>query len=354
MKFTVSQTELAHALRATSRAVSNGKTHPILHGVLITATSDGTITVRSYDLEVGITTTIPAAVTTEGATVIPHRLLSDLISRLDASGALSFTVDGARIAIDTAAGSYSLSVAPAEDFPNLPTVNAAAGAAIDLSAPLAAMLPVVSNDASKQVLCGVHVVADGATLHMEATDGHRLAMRTMPATAAAMDLVIPSRTLAMVRQPVTVATDGHHAVFGLADGTEIISTIVNGTYPNAKALVPGEFKHVASCSRQSLISSLERIAVIADSHNSIVKLEMTNGVITIQSETDASSGSESVAADGTMPKLAANVHYLIDGLKHLHGAEVEISANTSTTPVVIAAPGDRDNIYLVMPVQIRA
>lgn len=352
MKLTIAASQLAHALRVTARAVGSGKSHPILAGVELTATADS-LRVRAYDLEVGVTASLPAAVTTEGATVVPHRLLSDLISRLDASGALSLTVDGARIAIDAAAGSYSLSVASAADFPDLPVVDAAAGAAIDLSGPLAAMLPVVSNDASKQVLCGVHVVADGKLLRMEATDGHRLVMRAMPSTLAVMDLVLPSRTLAMVRQPTTIATDGHHAVFGLADGTEITSTIVAGTYPNAKALVPGEFKHSAACNRQALISSLERIAVIADSHNSIVKLELADGTITIQSETDASSGTESVAADGTMPKLAANVHYLLDGLKHLAGDEVAIKANSSTTPVIIASPDDADSIYLVMPVQIR-
>lgn len=352
MKLTIAQTDLAHALRVTARAVGNGKSHPILAGVELTAT-DGNLRVRAYDLELGVTASIPAAVTTPGATVVPHRLLSDLISRLDAAAALSLTLDGTRIAIDTAAGSYSLSVAPAADFPDLPVVDAAAIAAIDLSGPLAAMLPVVSTDASKQILCGVHVVADGDTIRMEATDGHRLVMRTIPAVAPEMDLVIPAKALAMVRQSATIATDRRHAVFGLADGTQVLSTIFDGKYPNARSLVPEAFKYAATCDRQTLISALERIAVIADSHTSIVKLAMTDGIIMIQSETDASSGTESVAADGTMPKLAANVHYLLDGLKHLAGAEVEISANSSTTPVVIAPPAEPDNIYLVMPVQIR-
>lgn len=353
MKLTISASELVHALRVTARAVGSGKTHPILAGVELTA-ADGKLRVRAYDLDTGVTASIPAAVETAGATVVPHRLLSDLISRLDASEALSLTVDGSRIAIDAVAGSYSLSVASAEDFPDLPAVDAAAGAPIDLSAALAAMLPVVSSDASKQILCGIHVTADGDTLRMEATDGHRLAMRSLPCTMPAMDLVIPAKALAMARQPATLATDNRHAVLGLADGTQVISTILDGRYPNARALVPEAFKYAASCDRQTLISALERIAVIADSHNGIVKLEMADGIIKIQSETDASSGSESVLADGAMPKLAANVHYLLDGLKHLAGTVVEISANASTTPVVIAPPGEPDNIYLVMPVQIRA
>ena len=60
MKILVSQAELSHALRAVSRAVSNGRSHPILAGVLLDA-ADGTLRLTTYDLEMGIRTSIAAA-----------------------------------------------------------------------------------------------------------------------------------------------------------------------------------------------------------------------------------------------------------------------------------------------------
>ena len=97
-----------------------------------------------------------------------------------------------------------------------------------------------------------------------------------------------------------------------------------------------------------MLRALERIAVIADSHNSIAKL--SSGKLTAEAE--ANSGAETIALDGKLPDLAFNVRYLIDGVKGFTGDTITIRANSSTTPVVLS-DGNSANIYLVMPVQIR-
>ena len=344
MKFTCSQSDLSHALRAVSRAVGTGRSgHPILAGVLLAADA-GTVRVTAYDLDLGISTAITAAVDTTGACVVPHRLLADITGRLDASEALSLAVDGTRVTLTAAGGSYSLSVASAEDFPALPVVDAAAGAAVDLSAPLAAVLPAAATDASKQLLTGVHlVIADGA-MRLEATDGHRLAVRTADTDAADLDIVLPARTLQQIRQPATITADKHQAAIALADGTLVVSRLLDGTYPNVQQLIPASYEHTATVSRLAMLSALERVAVISE----VVKLTTAANRLTIAAEAEANSGSESIAMDGTLPTLAFNVHYLIDAFKHLSGDTATISGNTSTTPVVFE-PG----LTLVMPVQVR-
>ena len=344
MKFTCSQSDLSHALRAVSRAVGTGRSgHPILAGVLLAADA-GTVRVTAYDLDLGISTAITAAVDTTGACVVPHRLLADITGRLDASEALSLAVDGTRVTLTAAGGSYSLSVASAEDFPALPVVDAAAGAAVDLSAPLAAVLPAAATDASKQLLTGVHLVIADRAMRLEATDGHRLAVRTADTDAADLDIVLPARTLQQIRQPATITADKHQAAIALADGTLVVSRLLDGTYPNVQQLIPASYEHTATVSRLAMLSALERIAVISE----VVKLTTAANRLTIAAEAEANSGSESIAMDGTLPTLAFNVHYLIDAFKHLSGDTATISGNTSTTPVVFE-PG----FTLVMPVQVR-
>lgn len=344
MKFTCSQSDLSHALRAVSRAVGTGRSgHPILAGVLLAADA-GTVRVTAYDLDLGISTVIAAAVDTTGACVVPHRLLADITGRLDASEALSLAVDGTRVTLTAAGGSYSLSVASAEDFPALPVVDAAAGAAVDLSAPLAAVLPAAATDASKQLLTGVHLVIADRAMRLEATDGHRLAVRTADTDAADLDIVLPARTLQQIRQPATITADKHQAAIALADGTLVVSRLLDGTYPNVQQLIPASYEHTATVSRLAMLSALERVAVISE----VVKLTTAANRLTIAAEAEANSGSESIAMDGTLPTLAFNVHYLIDAFKHLSGDTATISGNTSTTPVVFE-PG----LNLIMPVQIR-
>jgi len=352
MKLTISQADLNAALRTIARAIPTRATHPILTGVLLTA-SDGSLQLTGYDLDLGIETTITAATDTPGSTVVPYRLLSDIVSRLDGADAITLAVDGARVTLTAAAGSYSLSVATADDYPDLPVVTTTANALVDLTAALGAVLPACSTDAAKQLLTGVHITADGTTLRLEATDGHRLCIRTMRSDLPVIDCTIPSRTLQLVRQPVAIAIDKAHASLTLPDGTRIISRILDGTYPNAAALVPSSFKASLAADRSQLLHALERVAVIADQHNSVVKLEASSKAIKVSAEAETNSGVESIAATGKLPTLAANVHYLIDGLKAFDDDTITINANEPTTPLVMAG-ADASQTYLVMPVQVRS
>jgi DNA polymerase-3 subunit beta len=342
MKLTLSSADLSRALRVVGRAVSSGKSHPILCGVLIEPHQ-----VTAYDLELAIQTPILTEASTPGSCVVPYRLLADITGHLPPDAVITLQLDdtGSRLELVTAAGSYSLAVSPAEDYPALPAVDAAAGAPVDLSGALGAVLVAASVDSAKQLLTGVHMAADGAQLQLLATDGHRLAIRALPCDAAPFEATIPARTLAQVRQPASFAFAAGQVAIALADGTRMISRTLDGAYPNAQALIPTSFKHTCTVDREALLAAVERVAIT--SGNGVVKLTDNGGTLAIAAESDASSGIESVAIDGKLPALAVNARYLADGLRGFDDAVVAIRANTATTPVVI---GDT---YLVMPVQVR-
>ena len=59
MKFTCSTQALGQAIANVSLAVSPKSTLPALEGILVTAGS-GTLTLVGYNLELGITSTLPA------------------------------------------------------------------------------------------------------------------------------------------------------------------------------------------------------------------------------------------------------------------------------------------------------
>ena len=345
MKLVTSQIELHNALRLVARAVGNGRTHAITAGVLLHA-ADGILTVTGYDMELGITTAISASVEAHGATVVPHRLLSDIIGRLDASEAVSLAISGNRLALVSLSGSYSLSVADADDFPSLPVVDAANGIAIDLVGPLAAVMPAASTDASKQLLQGIHL----ATGRVEATDGHRLAICAIDSDAE-LDVVLPVRCLQQVRQPATIAIDKGQVGIVLANGTQITSRTLDGTYPNVRQLIPDTYSHSITINRVQLLNALQRVAVIG---TSVIKLDVQLKSLTLSAELDANSGIESLPITGSLPMLAFNPAYLIDGLQAFGSDTITINANSSTAPVVLTNPADSSQTYLVMPVQVRA
>jgi len=343
MKLITSQADLDHSLRTIAPAVGARSSHPILDCCLITA-ANATATITGFNLNLGITVTIPAAVNVAGSMALPYRLLAGLVSRMDDTEPVE-VADGT---VSASGGSYGLAGQDAADYPAMPVVEAPS-ADLDITAGVRACLMAASTDASKQVLQGVHL-ANG---FMEATDGHRL-MRMPVALPDGIDLVLPASTMKLLQdRTVTVAAASGQAVIDAGDGITIYSRILDGTYPDVAKLIPPTFNTAITLDRHRFTRCLERVALIGE----IVKLLIgDNGTMIISAEADASNGTEAIKYTGATGKLALafNVHYLLDGLKAFRSSEsVTLSANGAITPVVITPANASDQTYLIMPVQIR-
>jgi len=343
MKLITSQVDLDHALRTIAPAVGVRSSHPILDCCLITA-ANATATITGFNLDLGITVTIPAAVGVAGAMALPYRLLAGLVSRMDDTEAVEIA-DGT---VSASGGSYGLAGQDAADYPAMPVVEAPS-ADLDITASVRACLMAASTDASKQVLQGVHL-ANG---FMEATDGHRLVRLPVPLPDG-INLTLPASTMKLLQdRTVGIAAANGQAVIDAGDGITIYSRILGGTYPDVAKLIPATFDTAITLDRHRFTRCLERVALIGE----IVKLLIgDNGTMIISAEADASNGTEAIKYTGTTGKLtlAFNVHYLLDGLKAFRSSEsVTLSANGATTPVVLTPANTPDQTYLIMPVQIR-
>jgi DNA polymerase-3 subunit beta len=348
MKLITSQVDLDHALRTIAPAVGVRSSHPILDCCLITA-AGGNATITGFNLDLGITVTIPAAIDTAGTVALPYRLLAGLVSRMDDGEPVTI----ANGSVSASGGAYGLAASDAADYPAMPAVEALS-ADLDITAGVRACLMATSTDASKQVLQGIHL-ANG---YMEATDGHRL-IRLAVDLPDGINLTLPASTMKLLQdRTVGIAAANGQAVIDAGDGITIYSRILDGTYPDVAKLIPPTFEHAITLERHRFARCLERVALIAEAHNSVVKLLIGDkGTMVISAEADASNGTEAIKYTGKAGKLALafNVHYLLDGLKAFRSAEtVTLSANGPTTPVVLTPTNAPDQTYLIMPVQIRS
>ena len=348
MQLTTCQSDLDYALRTIAPAIGVRSSHPILDCCLITA-AGGTMSITGYNLDLGITVTIPAVVDATGAVALPYRLLAGLVSRMDAGEAVEIA-DGA---VSAPGGSYGLAAQDAADYPSMPVVEAPS-ADLDIAAGVRACLVAASSDASKQMLQGIHL-ADG---YMEATDGHRL-VRLPVALPDCINLTLPASTMKLLQDRTAgIATAAGQAVIDAGDGITIYSRIMDGDYPDVARLIPPTFEHTITLDRHRFARCLERVALIAEAHNSVVNLLIGDkGTMVINADADGSNGTEAIKYTGTTGKLALafNVHYLLDGLKAFRSSEsITLSANGSATPVVLTPTNAPDQTYLIMPVQIKS
>ena len=102
--------------------------------------------------------------------------------------------------------------------------------------------------------------------------------------------------------------------------------------------------------RKLLMDALERIAVLADQKNNIVKLSLDAAQQSVAVSVEAQevgSGREVVSAQisGDDLDIAFNVRYLLDGLKALGTNEVQLQCNTATSPSIFIPLGEMQMTY---------
>ena len=388
MKVVCSQAELNAALQLVSRAVATRPTHPVLANVLLTADAGtGRVSLTGFDLNLGIQTSLAAEVESSGAITLPARLLGEIVNRLSSDSPITLATEesGEQIQLNSLSGSYQMRGMPADDYPELPMVESGRTLKLQASVLVEALkgtLFASSGDEAKQLLTGVHLQFRQQALEAAATDGHRLAVLEVDnvlqdqgeASAGPAEdedgfaVTLPARSLREVErmmagwrsgEPVSLFCDRGQVVFLAADQM-VTSRTLEGTYPNYRQLIPDGFTRSLGLDRRALIAALERIAVLADQHNNVVKFstEPDKGVVQISADAqDVGSGSESLPANlnGEALQIAFNVRYLLDGLKAMAVDRVALHCNAPTTPAVLKPEDAADGFtYLVMPVQIRS
>ncbi|MBD2198414.1 MULTISPECIES: DNA polymerase III subunit beta [Calothrix] len=385
MKLVCAQSDLSTNLSLVSRAVPSRPTHPVLANVLLQADAQtNQVSLTAFDLSLGIRTSFNAEVWQGGAIALPAKLLVDITSRLpegeitldDESATETNTGEGLIVTLTPKSGHYQVRAMGAEEFPELPiienseVIHLTAAALIE---GLRGSLFATSGDETKQVLTGVHLTVKQDTLEFAATDGHRLAVvettneRPME-NSNQLEVTVPARALRELQrmlahssaddEPVALYLDQGQVVFAWKN-QRLTSRTLEGQYPAYRQLIPRQFERQVTLDRKQFVSTLERIAVLADQKNNIVKLTINgaNQEITLSCESqDIGSGRESMPAQisGEDIDIAFNIKYLMEGLKELPSSEIQMHLNQSLTPVIFTPLGALKMTYLAMPVQLRS
>lgn len=370
MKFVVAQSELSTALHSVSRAISPRPTHAVLGNVLMSARpSEGILHLTGYDLDLGISTSIAASVETDGEITLPAKLLSEVIDRQSSDSAISFTCKDEQAEVKTLSGSYLLTGIAANDYPSLPLWQKKNGIRFDSSAfceGLRATMFACGKEESKQILTGVNITQGDQGFCFAATNGHRLAVYCTKETISdrPLNVTVPSKSL---KQLSGLISGGEIELFAnqgqlVFDGTSqfLISRTLDGAYPPYEKLIPDKFNREVMMDRKNFIHALERVAVIADQNNSVIKICVSDTVTLSVEAQDIGKAEEQVPATeiiGDDILIAFNVRYLLEGLKAISSESIRLFMNSETAPAVIR-PVDpitsADYLYLVMPVQVRS
>ncbi|NEQ77915.1 MAG: DNA polymerase III subunit beta [Okeania sp. SIO2C9] len=387
MKLTCTQSDLSSNLSLVSRAVPSRPTHPVLANVLLIADVENQcLELIGFDLSLGIRSNFPAVVETGGSFTLPAKLFNDIVSRLPDGNITIDDDEGEAIAtLTSTSGRYEVRGMVGEEYPELPKVEE--GEVIHLPPEalingLKGTLFATSPDETKQVLTGVHLKVQKDGLEFAATDGHRLAIVNTESVAPEdeseveeieeieeFEVTIPAKALREVERMIGMGQSSEAVALRFDEGQVIFelgeqcltSRKLEGQYPAYGQLLPDKFTNQINVDRKQFLGAVERIAVLADQKNNILKcsIDSVNQEISLSVDAqDVGSGRESMAAQISTDEpdeIAFNVKYLIEGLKAIPSAsEISIQLNTATSPVVLNPLGGVKMTYLIMPVQLRS
>ncbi len=376
MKAIVKQQHLAHGVNVVVRAVSPRSTLPVLSNILV-KTDEGRLRLSATNLELGITTWIGARVKDEGAITVPSRTFADLISNLPNED-VTLTLDSQTRTLNVRCGTSTTDIKgiDAEEFPPMPEPDLATGIPLNVENFKEMIQQVVfaaSTDEARPVLTGVHLTSDMDHISMAATDGFRISVRSAVIAeppARKLDAIIPARAMSELAR---LAINGDETmlmvfppergqvIFHLKD-VELVSQLIDGNFPDYKAIIPQSFKTHTVLSTAGLLKACKQAEIIARDGTNVARLDIqpesegektaTLEISAISEQTGSSEITVDASVDGTPLLVAFNVRFLREVLEVIKTANVLLETNAANTPGMIRPVGDENFKHIIMPMHI--
>lgn len=366
MRFTVSQSALASALSVVAKGMAPNSALPI-SGICVRA-AEGTLEFQSTDLVISIRHRIAAQVEEPGATVLPGKMLIDIVKTLP-DEAVTIEGSGSTVIIDCAHSRFELNCLSASDFPEFPQFALERSVELPrdiLSDMVGRVYKVTSRDNARPILSGILLTVEENLVRLVATDSYRLAVCDTNVETSTLTgefkMIIPGSSFHDVLSvpsesgTILVGATENQVVFVFGN-TTYISRRIEGNFPNYRSLLPDSCNTSVKVSLQPFQDSLRRMAVIARANPSVRFDVDPDGDLMTLSATSADQGYAreelTVTAEGQSMVCALNHRYVMDCINALSGVDtVDLELVGPDKPAIFKSYGAVNYLYLLMPVKL--
>jgi DNA polymerase-3 subunit beta len=362
VKLQVTQENLAKALNTVGRVANSKNTLPILSNVMI-KTIGTRLSIAATNLEIAITNFIGSKVSQEGSITVPARLMQDFVSSLP-PGVIDLKLEEHKLHIETEEYKSTINGVAADEFPVMPSISKKGTwnlPAKVLKTALSQVIVAAGNDEARPVLTGIYLHTNDGSLYLVATDSYRLAEKKLSKTQDNINLLIPAsamqdllRILSDHDEDVEIAHDEHQVQFRIGD-VELVTRLIEGSYPDYKKLIPKDFGTTIEVSKAELLNitkvsslfareSAGSVTITADPKNKHVHMKS----VASQVGENTASASAKVTGDG---EITLNSRYLIDALNAASSDDVIFGFNGKLDPSVLKESGSDDYLHIIMPLK---
>ncbi|MBK8862960.1 MAG: DNA polymerase III subunit beta [Betaproteobacteria bacterium] len=362
------QAQVLEALQSVAGIVERRHTLPILANVLLRKNGDS-IEFTTSDLEIQVRThaTLGGDVG-QMATTVGARKLIDILRALPPDQVVSLSSAQNKLVLQGGKSRFTLQTLPADDFP---LVNESVDFGPTFSVPQKTLRDLINQvhfamavHDIRYYLNGILFIAEGRTLTLVATDGHRLALGQAQLAAevpSKQEVILPRKTVLELQRllkdeetPIEMRFANNQAKFGFS-GMEFVTKLVEGKFPDYNRVIPRNHKNALVLGRAPLLAALQRAAILTSEKFKGVRVNLEPGVLRIaSSNAEQEEAKEELEVDynGDAIDIGFNVTYLIDVLANMGQEMVKLELQDSSASVLMSVPGETGFKYVVMPMRI--
>ena len=385
MKVVCTQESLLHGIQIVQKGISNRIGLPIYNGILFEASNDNIVHLFATDLEIGIDCYIPAQVIETGSTVIPNKIISELIRKFPEGKIEIECAENNITTIKENNSNYKILGFSAEEFSNFPEIKMRTKIKLTQKIFKEAIQQVIfaaSKDENRTFLNGALLKIIGNKMEIVTTDSHRLSLKNIPvlniekSSTDELEVIIPSRALLELSKLllddedvfIEIKISEKQIMFILFPDSQkncirIFSRLIEGQFPNYHQIIPDSFKTEIKIDTNDFRDKMERISLFVREDLNTVRIEVTNKEdaekiekceITLKAESPTVGEAlekMSCLKEGEDIIITFNSDYILDVLKIIKTSRTIIKLNDPLNPVIITPEEDKDYTYILMPVR---
>ena len=220
-----------------------------------------------------------------------------------------------------------------------------------------------STDEARPVLMGVLVTVEKDTITMAAADGFRLSVRkatlSTPGPAARFSAIIPARALSELAR---IASDGEQmismvlpkgrgqVVFRVKDA-ELVSQLIDGTFPDYQQIIPRSYKSRTLVSTAALLKACKQAEIFAREGSNVARIEHQSIHRGTNAERNGNIGGHPKKPARMRPSskrrwtaigllIAFNVKFMREVLEVIKTPNVALETSAANAPGVVRPVGD--------------
>ena len=362
------QAKLLEALQSVAGIVERRHTLPILANVLMRKTGEA-IEFTTSDLEIQVRTNATLGGDSgDLSTTVGARKLIDILRSLPVDQVVTLTAAQNKLMLQGGKSRFTLQTLPADDFP---LVNESVDFGATFSVPQKTLRELINQvhfamavHDIRYYLNGILFIAEGTTLTLVATDGHRLALAQSTLDTAVpnkQEVILPRKTVLELQRllkdeetAIELRFANNQAKF-VFSGMEFVTKLVEGKFPDYNRVIPKNHRNAVVLGRAPLLASLQRAAILTSDKFKGVRVNIEPGLLRIaSSNAEQEEAKEELEVDynGDAIEIGFNVTYLIDVLANSPHDMVKLELQDSAASALFSIPEQPGFKYVVMPMRI--